>query len=205
MRELFKLSLQIMGIILVLALIQNPVLAKEKKDISAREAVAAEHPPAREPIRPEPKPAAEKPPEKKKPEKKPAKKPAEKKSAAKKPPANAILQTAAQYLGAPYKFGGTDAGGFDCSGYVVHVFQKHGKKLPRAADEQFQAGSKVAKNKLKEGDLVFFTTDSPGASHVGIYYGKNEFIHVSSSKGVMISKFDDIYWQPRYLGARRVL
>lgn len=117
----------------------------------------------------------------------------------------AILKTASQYLGVPYRYGGSSPDGFDCSGYVMYVFQKHQKNLPRTSDAQYKAGNKVDKTKLKEGDLVFFTTDEPGPSHVGIYYGNNKFIHASSSKGVMISQLSDVYWKPRYIGARRVL
>lgn len=116
-----------------------------------------------------------------------------------------LIQTAKQYIGVPYKFGGVTPQGFDCSGYVQFVFAKHGAQLPRTADVQYRTGKAIHRRQLIPGDLVFFTTYAPGASHNGIYIGKDQFIHASSSKGVMISRLDESYWKPRYLGARRVV
>lgn len=116
-----------------------------------------------------------------------------------------LIQTAKQYIGVPYKFGGVTPRGFDCSGYVQFVFAKHGAQLPRTADIQYKTGKAIQRRQLVPGDLVFFTTYAPGASHNGIYIGKEQFIHASSSKGVMISRLDESYWKPRYLGARRVV
>ncbi|WP_425060359.1 hypothetical protein SCACP_10500 [Sporomusa carbonis] len=121
------------------------------------------------------------------------------------PEPDSVVKTAEKYLKTPYKFGGESPKGFDCSGFVKYVYNKHGKKLPRTSDDQYMTGKKVAKANLKAGDLVFFTTYAPGASHVGIYCGNGKFIHVSSSRGVMISRMDEPYWKPRYLGARRVI
>ena len=117
---------------------------------------------------------------------------------------NAIVKTANNYLNTPYVFGGATPKGFDCSGFVMYVFEKNNIILPRTADVQFKAGKKVDKSQLKDGDLVFFTTYEPGASHVGIYCGKNKFIHASSSKGVIITDLNGQYWKERYLGARRI-
>jgi len=116
-----------------------------------------------------------------------------------------IIKTAEKYLKTPYKFGGDSPKGFDCSGFVKFVYEKNGNKLPRTADVQYKQGKMVERSKLKPGDLVFFTTYEKGPSHVGIYYGSDKFIHASSSRGVMISRLDETYWKPRYLGARRII
>ena len=116
-----------------------------------------------------------------------------------------ILKTAAQYKGVPYVFGGTTPKGFDCSGYVQYVFARNGVHLTRTADTQALEGKFVSKKNLKPGDLVFFTTYEPGASHVGIYAGNNLFWNATSSRGIMLSNLNDSYWGPRYYTARRIL
>ena len=102
----------------------------------------------------------------------------------------------------PYVFGGTSTSGFDCSGFVQHVFAMLGIGLPRTADAQYDAG-KPAVGGPRAGDLVFFDTYG-GVSHVGIYLGHGNFVHASSSHGVMVSNLSDSYWASRYVGAKRI-
>lgn len=113
-----------------------------------------------------------------------------------------IVATAKRYLGAPYLWGGQSPAGFDCSGFSSYVFAKNGLTLPRVSADQFKAGTPVAKSRLEAGDLVFFSTYKPGPSHLGIYLGDGQFIHASSSKGVIISALSNTYWSGRYVGAR---
>ena len=119
--------------------------------------------------------------------------------------AAAIIATAKQYIGVPYVWGGSTPSGFDCSGFVQYVFAKHGITLPRTSAQQYTAGTWVSKSNLQPGDLVFYNTSGSGVSHLGIYIGNGQFIHASSSKGVMISEMSNSYWSARYYGARRVL
>jgi murein DD-endopeptidase / murein LD-carboxypeptidase len=116
-----------------------------------------------------------------------------------------IVSRAAKYKGVPYVFGGTTPKGFDCSGYVQYVFKDCKAKLPRLADEQALEGVFVTQKQLRPGDLVFFTTYTAGASHVGIYAGNGKFWSASSSRGVVLSSLKEEYWKSRYYGARRVL
>ena len=116
-----------------------------------------------------------------------------------------ILRTAMRFLGAPYAFGGTGYGGFDCSGFVYSVFLVNGIHLPRMADEQYYAARPVSWRNMRPGDLVFFETYAPGASHVGIYIGAGRFIHASTSAGVRIDSLGMSYYASRYLGARRLI
>lgn len=115
-----------------------------------------------------------------------------------------LLATAHRYMGVPYVWGGEDPSGFDCSGFVQYVYARHGVQLPRTADIQYNAGRSVPRGKEQPGDLVFFETYAPGASHVGIYLGGGSFIHASSVGFVRISSLSEDYFQSRYLGARRV-
>ena len=109
------------------------------------------------------------------------------------------------FKGTKYKYGGTDKRGFDCSGFTKTVYKNAFKvTLPRTTDEMSELGKKVSKKKLKAGDLVFFRP-SRRYEHVGIYIGENTFIHSSTSKGVIKSKFDNIYWKKKYRFAKRIL
>jgi len=119
--------------------------------------------------------------------------------------ATKIVDTAMKLIGVPYQWGGVTPKGFDCSGFVWYVFDKNAISLPRTADVQYEVGKAVARENLQKGDLVFFTTYAPGASHTGIYLENGNFIQTSSSKGVMVSNLADYYWKGKYLGARRVL
>lgn len=119
---------------------------------------------------------------------------------------DAVIETAKQYMGVPYVWGGSTPAGFDCSGFTQYVLKQNGINIPRTAAEQYKSGISVMKSNLKVGDLVFFTTYKPGASHVGFYLGEGKFIHASSgSKQVTISSLDEKYFTERYIGARRYI
>lgn len=77
-------------------------------------------------------------------------------------------------------------------------------ELPRTSSSQALEGTKVEKDELLPGDLVFFNTSGAGISHAGIYVGEGAFAHSSSSKGVTISKLSETYYAKRYVTARRV-
>ena len=122
------------------------------------------------------------------------------------PTSNAIISTAKKYIGVPYLWGGTTPSGFDCSGFVQYVFKAHGISLNRTCETQYKHGTYVSKSNLQPGDLVFFqNTYKAGISHVGIYIGNGQFIHASSSKGVVISNLSSSYYVSHYYGARRIL
>ncbi|MDQ7093940.1 C40 family peptidase [Desulfosporosinus sp. PR] len=114
-----------------------------------------------------------------------------------------LIDHALSLQGVPYQFGGTSRSGFDCSGFTQYVYKASSKFLPRTAAEQFSVGSSVGRGQLQPGDLVFFSTYSQGASHVGIYIGGGRFVHASNT-GVCITNLSDSYYSARYLGARRV-
>lgn len=116
-----------------------------------------------------------------------------------------ILRAAYSVVGTPYVFGGTSPYGFDCSGFTQYAFARAGVHLPRMADEQFYYGKRVSMSQLRAGDLIFYTTYEPGASHVGIYVGNGNFIHAGCSTGVTVSSAFTGYWGARYYGACRIL
>lgn len=116
-----------------------------------------------------------------------------------------LIAYAERFIGVRYLWGGTTPSGFDCSGYTQYVFRNSGINLPRVSQDQFNVGTTVSKGDLKPGDLVFFSTYGPGATHVGIFIGGDSMID-SESRGVTVtSLFSNNYWSPRYIGARRVI
>ena len=109
------------------------------------------------------------------------------------------------WQGTPYRFGGDSKKGIDCSALVQHIYRdSFNISLPRTTQTQVNKGVFVYRNKLQVGDLVFFKTGH-NSRHVGIYMGNDEFIHVSTSKGVITSSLNNVYWKPRYWQAKRIL
>lgn len=119
---------------------------------------------------------------------------------------NGIVRYALSLQGAPYRYGkSSPAEGFDCSGFVKHVYERHGIFLPRSANEMANALNPVAADKIRPGDLLFFNTSGRPFSHVGIYVQGDDFIHAPSQRTgkVLISSMHNQYWQKRFTGARR--
>ncbi|MEZ5315992.1 MAG: C40 family peptidase [Vicinamibacterales bacterium] len=121
----------------------------------------------------------------------------------------AATETALSVVGVPYVFGGEDpATGVDCSGLVRFAFGAQHVDLPRTVAEQFLAGDAVPADRIREGDLLFFSTIGPGATHVGIALGAaapGMFVHApGTGQVVRTERYDTDYWRQRFLGARRV-
>lgn len=119
--------------------------------------------------------------------------------------ATRVVNYALTLQGVPYRPGKeSPTEGFDCSGFVKHVYGRHGVFLPRTAREMASTLPPVDKNERRPGDLVFFNTGSP-FSHVGIYVGDNRFIHAPSQRTghVLVSSLENPYWWPRFTGVRR--
>ena len=116
-----------------------------------------------------------------------------------------LLAQHAEWKGVPYRYGGMSQRGVDCSGFVHLTFRSRlGMEVPRTTAELLQAGNPVKRNHLQVGDLVFFRT-GPGNRHVGIYLGKGDFLHASTSRGVITSSLANPYWASRYWQARRLV
>lgn len=116
-----------------------------------------------------------------------------------------IMDQYADWKGVRYRLGGNSKKGIDCSSFVQRTFREQfGLELPRSTYEQQETGKSVSRTNLRTGDLVLFRAGSTGR-HVGIYIGNNQFVHASTSSGVIISSMNEPYWKKRYNEARRVL
>jgi cell wall-associated NlpC family hydrolase len=125
--------------------------------------------------------------------------------------ADSILERGKSLIGTRYRFGGSSTtSGFDCSGFIGYLFREEaGMTLPRSTREMINVDAPlVARNNLKPGDLLFFSTRGRGrVSHAAIYLGDDQFIHSSSrrSGGVRIDSLDDAYWSKTFIEAKRAL
>ena len=116
-----------------------------------------------------------------------------------------VLNYAAQFLGVPYVYGGSTPSGFDCSGFTSYVFKNTVGSIPRVAQAQYDATTRVSRDDLLPGDLVFFGSSTSSISHVGIYVGSNQFIRAPSTGDVV--KYSSLTgsYATRYQGAGRVI
>lgn len=125
--------------------------------------------------------------------------------------AHNVIDHAKAYNGVRYKYGGTTKKGMDCSGLVYTSFKKENISLPRTTKDLSTFGEWIDLKEVKKGDLLFFATKrkSRTVNHVGIVtdsrVGNVEFIHASTSNGVMISNLAERYWYFAFVQARRVL
>ena len=98
-----------------------------------------------------------------------------------------IIENAYLLVGTPFKMGGS------------------GIALPRTVDEQYDVGRRIGKDDLLPGDLVFYSTDGPGATFCGIYSGDGKFIYAGTKNGVIEGEAFGPYWDERFYGARRII
>ncbi|WP_240464676.1 NlpC/P60 family protein [Modicisalibacter sp. 'Wilcox'] len=117
----------------------------------------------------------------------------------------ALLDEHERWVGTPYVLGGDSRHGIDCSALMQRIFSEaFAVTLPRTTDDQVREGEQVTRDDLKAGDLVFFRPPGP-YNHVGVYVGSGRFLHASTSRGVKLSRLDNVYWRRYYWQARRPL
>lgn len=125
--------------------------------------------------------------------------------------ADAVIHYAKKFEGVKYKYGGTTKKGMDCSGLVTTAFNSKDIVLPRTTSAMAVHGDWIDLKKVRKGDLLFFATrkNSRKVNHVGIVTYTNgnriEFIHASTSAGVIVSSLAERYWYFAFVQARRVL
>lgn len=123
----------------------------------------------------------------------------------------ALVNFSLSLQGLPYKYGSMKKeNGFDCSGFINYVFNHFGISVPRTTERFTNAGKEVSIRASMPGDLILFTGSDATSGRVGhmgivVLNEKNhfQFIHASTSRGVMLSTLDS-YFIPRFVKVIRV-
>ncbi len=129
----------------------------------------------------------------------------------KTPKINKVLNVANSFKGTPYLFGGTTKKGMDCSGLVFTSFKTVDINLARSSRNMYYEGEEVALKDVKKGDLLFFDIDKfqGKVNHVGLVTSVDnkeiDFIHSTTSKGVIITSINESYWKKAFFKAKRVI
>lgn len=87
-------------------------------------------------------------------------------------------------VGDPYRYGAAGPKAFDCSGLIYYSFRKAGIKVPRTSSAQASRARRIAKSKLRRGDLMFFTSGRRvyhAAIFLGWHKGRAQMLHAPRS------------------------
>lgn len=117
---------------------------------------------------------------------------------------SALLHAIDPWIGVPYKFGGTSGSGVDCSGFTFRVEQALKVAIPRTAQTQYDATTRVTQPEV--GDFVFFqhTYDSPDRiTHVGIIVAPGMMVS-AIVPAVGRQSLDSSFWRDHFAGYGRI-
>jgi len=110
---------------------------------------------------------------------------------------------ALEQVGVPYRYGGTTASGFDCSGLVQYSYRHAGKNVPRTTGQLWSSTTSIERDDMRAGDLLFFRFDGK-MSHVGMYIGKQQFVHApSSGRTVTVANLTSPHYASAFIRAGR--
>ncbi len=118
----------------------------------------------------------------------------------------AFVQTVKKFSGTIFILGGISRWGVDSSGLVYICSKINGVDIPRQIESMRGFGTTVGENNLQIGDLIFFSSDSlkKDVYDVGVYFGDNQFVHSSTSKGVITETLEDSYFKDRICDIKRI-
>lgn len=127
-----------------------------------------------------------------------------------------VIDNAKSLVGKPYKNGSSvlyDAPEiFDCSSFTAYLYKEAGVSIPRMSVDQYVFSTRIEKEDLVPGDLIFSNTGlslrktdyesiefmegtkiPEGVDHCGIYLGNDEVIHCTQDQdfGVVIQKISE--------------
>jgi cell wall-associated NlpC family hydrolase len=71
--------------------------------------------------------------------------------------------------------------GIDCSGLVHMAYRRLGRLVPRDADQQEEAGTPVAEDELRPGDLITYGDER--TTHIAFWLGDGRILHSTEREG----------------------
>jgi peptidoglycan DL-endopeptidase CwlO len=117
-------------------------------------------------------------------------------------PGAKAAQFACNQIAKPYVWGADGPGSYDCSGLTMAAWKSVGVSLPHNAYQQKQVTTRITKDQLRPGDLIFMYSD---VHHVVIYVGNGwDVAAPTTGEDVQMQKpFDDpgrinSYGRPKY-------
>jgi cell wall-associated NlpC family hydrolase len=123
---------------------------------------------------------------------------------------NKVVENAMSYQGVKYRYGGTTSKGMDCSGLIGAAFMEAGKTMPRSSRTLSLVAKGLDLDEVRKGDFLFFATgkNKRQVNHVALITlvtpGEIEFIHSTTSRGVITSTLNEAYWINAFLRAGRI-
>ena len=106
-------------------------------------------------------------------------------------PKETLINYALSLQGAPYRYGKeSPREGFDCSGFVRHVYGRHGIWLPRTVKEMAAYLPSITKDDLHSGDLVLFNTSG---TH---YFSISAFLLITANSFMLPAAGPGKCWCP---------
>lgn len=116
---------------------------------------------------------------------------------------NGIVQTAEALIGIPFAENGTTPSeGFDNSGFIYYVLRENGFiNCPRRTQEQAAMGTNIDYDRLKSGDLAFFSSNGSGSLDFGgIYIGEGQMIYSPMpGQTVKVADITSDYWKNSFV------
>lgn len=126
---------------------------------------------------------------------------------------DSVLSYAEKFIGTRYSYGSTGTKSFDCSGFVLHVYGKHGVQLPHGSRSQVAHCKEVKLKKVQPGDLLFFSGRKISKSNIGHVAIVKEvkgnsivMIHATVQSGVIVEELHKSeYFSKRFIKAGRIM
>lgn len=121
---------------------------------------------------------------------------------------SAVNKFILEWIDVPYKFGGSTKRGIDCSKFTQRLFKDvYNLNIPGVSWKQWNASTRVSKDSLKFGDLVFFDSQlSPSGWHVGFFLGDGKFVHAANRRDdIKVSSLDEENYKKNFKGGGRIL